>query len=215
MHLLISIVGENNQGIPLQMGGLSGLTYDFHWSKQHGFYAYAPKSNVEIDDILAVNYACKNFPWRFTVRMVDGPVQPELYGEGGDTQQRHIAIAASIPPFVKPDLYRDYPAEDLCELARNCGLNPQCDPGDCVGLKRELGAYFVGRSWAGEERRQLEEKLKALSTPPTVPQPTPSAPEPEAPAAAVKVDRAAAARAARSRKCAARREAAKKELAPV
>lgn len=223
----------------MNMGGISGINYTFQWHPAFGCYVYAPKSQVEIDDILPINKVVASFPWIFSAMITDGDAMAMLT----DPTSGAAAVVATIPPYVRPEMYANYPAEDLRELARNVGLNPQGDVSDVLNLRKQLDAYFIGRSWAIEEHKQKDERLRTFELERVAQRGTPAAeipmaPELErkiadtedfptsgvtatpasAPATTAKADRWAAGRAVRSQKAAERRAAKAtraKELAPA
>jgi hypothetical protein len=173
--MLLKIVNENrSEGYDIRtIGDVANNQHVFTWDNTHGAYCYEPTSQQESDDIIATNWVCLRMPWRIAPVIEGSCAQP-------------VAQAASapkgpvkIPPYVKPELYNDYPKEDLLLLCTDAGFTPEGNRDDVDNLRRQLHRYYEGRAWAAEEIKQLREKAKAapaVITSVTITPPTVSAP---------------------------------------
>jgi len=160
MAILIKILNESREGMSHRdMGGISGINYRFDWSTAHGSWVYEAKTQVEIDDIIQVNFLPK-FPWRFSFIMPDGaaPGAPSSSEPGAEAYRP----LPNIAPWVAPSRYASYPAIDLLDLARNCGFTPQGSHTDTLNLRMQLDAYMVGRAFALEESKRLRRENEDL-----------------------------------------------------
>jgi hypothetical protein len=145
----------------MQMGGISGITYQFDWSELHGSWAYEAKTQEEIDDIIAVNFL-PAFPWRFSFIMPDLAVVGSGPTADGEAPALAYRAVASIPPWVSPSKYANYPCPDLVELAKNCGFSPKGSHNDTASLLAQLDSYMIGRAFAMEEVRRVHKELESM-----------------------------------------------------
>jgi hypothetical protein len=156
------------------IGDTANVERVFTWNDQHQAYCYEPTSQQESDDIIATNWVCLRMPWR---------IAPVIEGSCGRPVAQAAPVAKGpvrIPPYVKPELYNEYPQADLLLLCTDAGFTPEGNLGDTDNLKRQLHRYYEGRAWAAEEIRQLRTKIKeapAIVTTVTVTPPTVEPPE--------------------------------------
>jgi hypothetical protein len=162
-RLLLKIINESRDAYdqPKVVDTPDGRQHVFMWSVALGCYVYEPPDQQAIEDIMRLNWEFLTLPWHFA------PVHPDALGGAVVPAQpgakaAPVASAHAMPPFVRADLYAGYPNEDLQALCRDCGFPMQGNAQDNDNLKRQLAAYFVGRSWAIEEKRRVEEQLVAL-----------------------------------------------------
>lgn len=161
MPILIKILNESREGMSHRdMGGLSGINYRFDWSDTHSSWVYEAKTQVEIDDIIQVNFIA-NFPWRFSFIMPSEIFEAKPAAPGEEVEHVYRPVPA-IAPWVAPTKYASFPAIDLVDLARNCGFTPQGSHTDTNNLRMQLDAYMVGRAFAMEEIKRVRAENEGL-----------------------------------------------------
>jgi hypothetical protein len=161
--MLLKIANENKGPYPfLTLGDVASRQHVFQWNDQFGAYCYAPKTAQECEDICAVNWTFINFPWKVVpvFGAADVPAMVIQHGGAPGSPNRVPAgvAVAKIPPFIRPEIYANYPVDDLVLLARDCGFEPEGDR-EAENIKRQIASYCAGRSWANEEVRRLKTEL--------------------------------------------------------
>lgn len=133
---------------------LANRDHAFTWNDTYGAYCYAPTSQQECDDIISTNWMWSKCLWKFSVVM-DGvpsaPGQPQLAAP----------LGFKPPPYVRPEIYADYPLRDLLDLCTDSQFLPEGDATNPDHLRWQLHRYYEGRAWAADEIKRLKEKLDA------------------------------------------------------
>lgn len=166
MAYLLKIINETKGSMPfLTIGDASGRQVVFNWNEEQYAYCHEPASDQEALDIVQLNWTNLRFPWRFAPVTI-GP-RPVIAQQGTSA-----APQAKIPPFLKPELYGDYPLADLLMLADNDALPIEGNREDRDNVMRQLHAYYQGRAWGVEDVKrsrakvaEMESELKAIKAP--------------------------------------------------
>lgn len=205
--MLLKIANENHSSNPfITVSDVANREHLFSWNEAVGAYCCDIADQQQIDDIFAVHWTFKRVFYH--VVPVAGAVahsSPFAPASSGATVYR-----ASIPPYVRPELYDAYPIEDLLALCANDGFAPEGDLGQPENIKRQLRRYYEGRAWAVEENRRMKSELSDLKASQgqraaSVGTVLGSLPAPTMEPPTCKPDRAAAARAGKAKKDEARR----------
>lgn len=208
MPYLLKLLNETHSAMPFRViGDVASKEHRFDWSDQHQAYCYRPQSQLDSDNIMAIQWTITNFPYRISP-VIDNSAPGAPVAAPAPSTLR-------IPPYVRPELYANYPLLDLQMMFQNEGITPEGDVKDEHNLRHQLHRYYEGRAWgiedvrrAREESAKLREQLTAALSKPVVasapapaatPKPAPGPYEPKG------MDKAAKARAARSANAAQRR----------
>lgn len=165
MHMYLKIVNENRGWSPIMtLGDVANVQHVFTWNDAHQAYSYAPTSQEESDNIIATNWQFAKFPWRVAPIIESGPT-----AIAGAAPAPIASGPPKIPPYVKPELYAEYPLADLLLLCADAGFTPEGNQTDIDSVRRQLHRYYEGRAWASEEIKQLRAKVETKSSPVEVP----------------------------------------------
>lgn len=165
MSYLLKIINETKGTMPfLTVGDASGRQVVFNWNDEQYAYCYEPATDQEAYDIVQLNWTNLRFPWRFApVTTSDRPAKVQ--------NDAPVSPQVKIPPFLKPELYSDYPLADLLMLADNDALPIEGNRDDRDNVMRQLHAYYVGRAWGIEDVKrnrakvaEMEAELKAAKS---------------------------------------------------
>lgn len=182
--MLLKIANENYSNTQFRtFGDVANNQHVFEWNAEIGAYCYEPKSQQESDEIISSNWISLNNPWRIA------PVwngQPGTKASVPTTNTSAIATF-KIPPYVRPEIYAEYPVRDLLDLCADAGFIPEGDQNGADNLRRQLHRYYEGRAWAVEDMKRLRERIAELEKKVSLPASAPLAAKPvEAPKAHVK-----------------------------
>lgn len=155
--MLTKIVNENRGwSETMTLADVSNNQHTFSWNDQFGAYCYEPKDQKELDDILKTNWEWPKVVWKVSVVM-DGS-QSAIKTVSSPS----VVSTLRIPPYVKPELYDNYPLVDLLALSKDSGFTPELNPEDTTCVKVQLHRYYEGRAWAAEEMKRLTAKVSLL-----------------------------------------------------
>lgn len=153
----LKIWNVNRGAYPVLFGDWTGKQHVFEWDETLQAYALEPEDQKQSDDICETNWRILNMPYR-VAPVWDTVATPERKLPGVKTPEKTY----KIPPFVKPELYSQYPVQDLLALCSDAGFQPEGDTTSAGNLRSQLASYYVGRSWAAEEIKRLKAELLAL-----------------------------------------------------
>lgn len=154
---LLKVFNESKGSHPfLVLGDSASHEHVFTWNDEAQAYCYEPANQQESDDIVSTNWLNLRMPWRVGPVMIDGlPQSPKAAAV--------VASTARIPPYVRPELYANYPLLDLSMMFTNEGIAPEGNLEDVDNMKRQLHRYYEGRAWAIEENRRLKGEVARLT----------------------------------------------------
>lgn len=156
--MLLKLANENFGNTQFRtFGDAANNQHVFEWNKEHGAYCYQPKSQQESDDIISTNWLYLRCPWRVAPIWDGVAAEPTLR-----PKREQIAYVGKIPPYVRPELYADYPLADLRLMCEDAGIAVEGDPESTDNVRRQLHRYYEGRAWAVEEVKRLKEQVEAL-----------------------------------------------------
>ncbi len=159
--MLIKIVNHlrgSQEIIPL--ANAAGQLCPFVWDDRVGAYVYDAKSQVEVDELISLNYRHLQFPHKLSP--VFGGLAPQPAANGNKPSEPGAQVR--IPPYFERKHYLAYPAADLVMLAKmDCGFDPVGDPTDRESLLLQLDCYYKGRAWGAVEVKRMKTENAALT----------------------------------------------------
>jgi hypothetical protein len=126
----------------------------FEWDEAVGAFCKIIETQEDVDNLYQMQAWPKVF-YRLGVVMTGG-------GPVAGKAKTPVYPVSKIPPYVKPELYENYPLADLLMLCSDCGFTPEGDATQPENIKRQLRRYYEGRAWAQEEMKRLRLEVESL-----------------------------------------------------